>query len=261
MWLATNEAKRAMRSETDSISSKQEIAQAEKYELDKNLIDAIIEQIEKRNIKASPIIKDEDGKIKAMIITENLAPLFANYENKLNITVATGNKANQAEVSLTGGSIKKVEDYYIAIPDGSMDKVTLTVKQNGKKLVENQYNVVSLPTPKAFLTYKTTSGKLREYRSNVPMTSAELASINEIKLKMDAGIHTGEEVQGFDMILIKNGNKTVITEHAQGAVLTKKMKQILAHVVKGDKLFFTNITVKGKHTQPRQTVSLNVIPM
>lgn len=261
LWTAANETKRNLGIEPDTIGQKS--IETPGVEIDNSLIKALVTQLEKRNAqntKSTPIIKDKTGKIKAVVITENQAPLFANYENILNITVATGNNTAGVKVAMTGGSVKKEKEHYIAIPDGSMDKVTLTVTQNGNKLVEHQYNVVPLPTPKPFLTYTTASGKQREYRSNVPMSASELASINEIGLKMDAGIHTGETVQEFDMIIIKNGNKTIITEHAQGGQLTQSMKRSLKGVVKGDKLFFSNIIVKGEHTKARQTLSLNVIP-
>lgn len=260
LWMAANETKRSLGTEPDS--ARQESIKQPETEIDNNLIKALVTQLEKRNTqnaKSAPVIKDKEGKIKAVVITENQAPLFANYENTLNITMATESKG-AVEVALSGGSVKKAKNHYIAIPDGSTDKVTLMVTQNGKKLVENQYNVVPLPTPKPFLTYTTANGKQREYRSNVPMSAAELASIKEIGLKMDAGINTGEKVQEFDMIVIKNGNKTVITEHAQGGQLTQNMKHTLKSVVKGDKLFFTNIIVKGANTKARQTLSLNVIP-
>ena len=119
---------------------------------------------------------------------------------------------------------------------------------------------MQLPAPAPYLTYTTEKGKVREYRSNVPLNGRELATISEIKLKMEAGIDTKEHISGFDMV-IKNGNKTVMTEHANSGKLTAEMKKMIGNVVKGDKLFFTNITVKGNLSPARQVVSLNVIPM
>lgn len=72
---------------------------------------------------------------------------------------------------------------------------------------------------------------------------------------------TKEKVTGFDLMLIKQGNKAVQLAHANGPELTTEMKHILEHTAKGDKLIFTNITVKGVHTPDRQTASVNVIPM
>mgnify|MGYP000771841378 CR=1 FL=1 len=149
----------------------------------------------------------------------------------------------------------------MAIPDGKHAETTLTIRQNGKVLARTSYKVMQLPAPTPYLTYTTASGKTREYRSNVPLNRKELATIGEIRLKMDGGIDTKEYVNGFDMVVIKNGNKTVMTEHSNSGKLTGNMKEMIKTVVKGDKLFFTNITVKGKLTPARQVVSLNVLPM
>ena len=36
---------------------------------------------------AARVVKEDNGQIKAMVFAENKAPLFANYENVINITV------------------------------------------------------------------------------------------------------------------------------------------------------------------------------
>ena len=165
------------------------------------------------------------------------------------------------KVDMTGGRVKKAGNHYVAVPDGKHPETTLTIRQNGKVLARTSYKVMQLPAPTPYLTYTTEKGKVREYRSNVPLNGRELATISEIKLKMEAGIDTKEHISGFDMIVIKNGNKTVMTEHANSGKLTAEMKKMIGNVVKGDKLFFTNITVKGNLSPARQVVSLNVIPM
>lgn len=118
-----------------------------------------------------------------------------------------------------------------------------------------------LPTPVPSLMYIASSGRQREYRSNVPLSQKEIQSISRIKLNMEGGVNTQETVTGFDLMLIKGQNQTVRMAHSNGAELTPEMKQILTKTMKGDKLIFTNISVKGKHTPVRQTVSVNVIPM
>lgn len=260
-WLAVNETLKELGGvQTDSLKA---VEPATETNIDNQLLQALVAQLERQNAQkeaTSNVVKADDGSIKAVVLTENKAPLFANFENVLNITVATADKG-AVKVELTGGKVKKAGKHYVAIPDGKTAEATLTVSQNGKVLTRQTYRVMQLPAPTPYLTYRTESGKLREYRSNVPLNRKELATLTEVLLDMEAGVDTGEQVNGFDMVVIKNGNKTVITEHANSGKLTESMKRVIAGVVKGDRLFFTNITVKGKLTPERQVASVNVIAM
>lgn len=260
-WLAVNETLKELGGvQTDSLKA---IEPASETNIDNQLLQALVAQLERQNAQkeaAGNVVKADDGSIKAVVLTENKAPLFANFENVLNITVATADKG-AVKVELTGGKVKKTGKHYVAVPDGKTAEAILTVSQNGKVLTRQTYRVMQLPAPTPYLTYCTESGKLREYRSNVPLNRKELATLTEVLLDMEAGVNTGEQVNGFDMVVIKNGNKTVITEHANSGKLTESMKRVIAGVVKGDKLFFTNITVKGKLTPERQVASVNVIAM
>ena len=261
-WLAVNETLKGMgQTGNDSLQT----MQTPTVDIDNNLIKALVNQLEQNNKNrqaeaAARVVKEDNGQIKAMVFAENKAPLFANYENVINITVASS-QAGDVKVDMTGGRVKKAGNHYVAVPDGKHPETTLTIRQNGKVLARTSYKVMQLPAPTPYLTYTTEKGKVREYRSNVPLNGRELATISEIKLKMEAGIDTKEHISGFDMIVIKNGNKTVMTEHANSGKLTAEMKKMIGNVVKGDKLFFTNITVKGNLSPARQVVSLNVIPM
>ena len=261
-WLAVNETLKGMgQTGNDSLQT----VQTPTVDIDNNLIKALVNQLEQNNKNrqaeaAAKVVKEDNGQIKAMVFAENKAPLFANYENVINITVASS-QAGDVKVDMTGGRVKKAGNHYVAVPDGKHPETTLTIRQNGKVLARTSYKVMQLPAPTPYLTYTTEKGKVREYRSNVPLNGRELATISEIKLKMEAGIDTKEHISGFDMIVIKNGNKTVMTEHANSGKLTAEMKKMIGNVVKGDKLFFTNITVKGNLSPARQVVSLNVIPM
>lgn len=265
-WLAVNETLKGLgQPGNDSLKTALAETTAPQMEIDNDLIKALVNQLEQSNRNrqaeaAAKVVKEDNGQIKAMVFAENKAPLFANYENVINITVASS-QTGGVKVDMTGGSVKKAGDHYVAIPDGKHAETTLTIRQNGKVLARTSYKVMQLPAPTPYLTYTTASGKTREYRSNVPLNRKELATIGEIRLKMDGGIDTKEYVNGFDMVVIKNGNKTVMTEHSNSGKLTGNMKEMIKTVVKGDKLFFTNITVKGKLTPARQVVSLNVLPM
>lgn len=260
-WLAVNETLKELGAvQTDSLKK---VETAPETNIDNQLLRALVAQLERQNTRkeaAGNVVKANDGSIKAVVLTENKAPLFANFENVLNITVASADKG-AVKVELSGGKVKKAGKHYVAIPDGKTAEAMLTVSQNGKVLTRQNYRVMQLPAPTPYLTYRTENGKLREYRSNVPLNRKELATLTEVLLDMEAGVDTGEQVNGFDMVVIKNGNKTVITEHANSGKLTDNMKRVIAGVVKGDKLFFTNITVKGKMTPERQVASINVIAM
>lgn len=262
LWLALNEAMRCAAGQVkinDSILRPQE----DVPELDNNLLKALLAHLEKQSLKEQPqskIVKDKDGRVKILVMTENQAPLFAHYENLLNVTLVSEDPT-QLTVSLSNGSIRKEGNHYVAIPNGKSQTATLTVRNGRQVLTEHEYQVLPLPVPTPSLIYTAPNGKQREYRSSVPLSRTEIQSISRIKLHMDGGVDTKETVAGFDLMLIKNGHKTVEMAHADGAVLTPEMKKILGNTVKGDKLIFTNISVKGSHTPARQTVSVNVIPM
>lgn len=258
LWLAFNETLRCVNERVkgnDSLMPRQEVRPV----LDNNLLEALVAHLENRNMHGQTV-KNKDGHMKMLVMTENQAPLFANYENLISVTALSESPTN-LEVSLSNGSIRKEGSNYIAVPDGKEQTAVLTVKSGGKVLARYEYKVMPLPTPVPSLMYIASSGRQREYRSNVPLSQKEIQSISRIKLNMEGGVNTQETVTGFDLMLIKGQNQTVRMAHSNGAELTPEMKQILTKTMKGDKLIFTNISVKGKHTPVRQTVSVNVIPM
>lgn len=266
MWLALNEGMRCVAGQVELNDSLMQAPEKENLpELDNDLLKALVAQMEKRNQleqqqTQNKVVKNEQGKVSTLVMTENRAPLFANYENILNVTVVSEHPTHLV-VSLTNGSIRKAGNHYVAIPNGKSQTATLTVKDGKKVLTQYDYKVLPLPVPTPSLVYTALSGKQREYRSSVPLSPKEIQSISQIRLHMDGGVDTKESVAGFDLMVIKNGNKTVEMEHASGAKVTPDMKKLLGNVVKGDKVIFTNITVKGSASPARQTVSVNVIPM
>lgn len=261
MWLALNEVMRCVTGEVefnDSIPQKKDSENGQ--ETESQLQEQLIAELEKRNLLNQKTVEGEEGSEQVFVITENQAPLFANYENKVNVTVFA-KKQNRLQVSMTHGKVRKEGNSYVLIPDGKSRTATLTVKDGKQTLAQHEYKVLPLPAPAPVLVYTAPNGQQREYRHNVPLSCKEIQSISEVRLQMTDGVDTKETIAGFDLMLIKNGNKTVQMAHANGSKLTNEMKKILGNVVKGDKLFFTNITLKGNGTPTRQTVSVNVIPM
>lgn len=273
MWIVLNEITRQAGTlegleENQTIAQKQETEkeQAENEpEKDYDFQTALIKQLEKqqkdwKGVK-NKVIMDKDGKVKALVMMENSSPLFANYENVVNITVIPEEEKKNLKVSVTNGKVQKQDDHYIVIPDGKAKTAKLSLTEGKERIAEYDYEIISLPIPRPLLLYTAPNGAARTYRSGVPLSRKEIMSISEIKLNMDEGIDTKEKVASFDLMLVKNGNKTIITEHAEGSKLTPAMKKTLENVVKGDKLFFTNIKIKGKTSPERLTLSVSVIPM
>lgn len=261
MWLALNEVMRCVTGKieiNDSIQQKK--VNENNQETETHLLETFIAELEKRNLLNQKTVEGEKGTEQVFVITENQAPLFANYENKVNVTVFS-KKQNRLQVSMTHGKVRKEGNSYVLIPNGKSRTTTLTVKNGKQTLAQYEYKVLPLPAPAPALVYTAPNGQQREYRHSVPLSCKEIQSISEVKLQMTDGVDTKETIAGFDLMLIKNGNKTVQMAHANSNKLTNEMKKILGNVVKGDKLFFTNITLKGNGTPTRQTVSVNVIPM
>lgn len=275
MWIALNEVMRNTDTAENAVNDQELTAETQNKEeskenepeqsygnddFQKELIAQLKKQQKEWKEARNKVVTDENGQIKALIMMENSSPLFANFENKVNITIVPASQQKNIKVEMTGGKIYKEGNHYVAIPNGKSNKVKMTLKEGRNVLAAYEYDIMPLPTPRPLLLYTAQSGAQREYRSGVPLTRKEIQSISEIKLNMDE-VDTKEAVTGFDLLLVKNGNKTVITEHADGNKLTPKMKKILENVVKGDKLYFNNITVKGKVSPERTTVSVSVIPM
>lgn len=259
MWIALNEVMRCVTGKieiNDSIQQKK--VNENNQETETHLLETFIAELEKRNLLNQKTVEGEEGTEQVFVMTENQAPLFANYENKVNVTVFS-KKQNRLQVSMTHGKVRKEGNSYVLIPNGKSRTTTLTVKNGKQTLAQYEYKVLPLPAPA--LVYTAPNGQQREYRHSVPLSCKEIQSISEVKLQMTDGVDTKETIAGFDLMLIKNGNKTVQMAHANSNKLTNEMKKILGNVVKGDKLFFTNITLKGNGTPTRQTVSVNVIPM
>lgn len=261
MWLALNEVMRCVTGKieiNDSIQQKK--VNENNQETETHLLETFIAELEKRNLLNQKTVEGKEGTEQVFVMTENQAPLFANYENKVNVTVFS-KKQNRLQVSMTHGKVRKEGNSYVLIPNGKSRTTTLTVKNGKQTLAQYEYKVLPLPAPAPALVYTAPNGQQREYRHSVPLSCKEIQSISEVKLQMTDGVDTKETIAGFDLMLIKNGNKTVQMAHANSNKLTNEMKKILGNVVKGDKLFFTNITLKGNGTPTRQTVSVNVIPM
>ncbi|WP_304196310.1 GldM family protein [Phocaeicola plebeius] len=261
MWLALNEVMRCVTGKieiNDSIQQKK--VNENNQETETHLLETFIAELGKRNLLNQKTVEGEEGTEQVFVMTENQAPLFANYENKVNVTVFS-KKQNRLQVSMTHGKVRKEGNSYVLIPNGKSRTTTLTVKNGKQTLAQYEYKVLPLPAPAPALVYTAPNGQQREYRHSVPLSCKEIQSISEVKLQMTDGVDTKETIAGFDLMLIKNGNKTVQMAHANSNKLTNEMKKILGNVVKGDKLFFTNITLKGNGTPTRQTVSVNVIPM
>lgn len=261
MWLALNEVMRCVTGKieiNDSIQQKK--VNENNQETETHLLETFIAELEKRNLLNQKTVEGEEGTEQVFVMTENQAPLFANYENKVNVIVFS-KKQNRLQVSMTHGKVRKEGNSYVLIPNGKSRTTTLTVKNGKQTLAQYEYKVLPLPAPAPALVYTAPNGQQREYRHSVPLSCKEIQSISEVKLQMTDGVDTKETIAGFDLMLIKNGNKTVQMAHANSNKLTNEMKKILGNVVKGDKLFFTNITLKGNGTPTRQTVSVNVIPM
>lgn len=261
MWLALNEVMRCVTGKieiNDSIQQKK--VNENNQETETHLLETFIAELEKRNLLNQKTVEGEEGTEQVFVMTENQAPLFANYENKVNVTVFS-KKQNRLQVSMTHGKVRKEGNSYVLIPNGKSRTTTLTVKNGKQTLAQYEYKVLPLPAPAPALVYTAPNGQQREYRHSVPLSCKEIQSISEVKLQMTDGVDTKETIAGFDLMLIKNGNKTVQMAHANSNKLTNEMKKILGNVVKGDKLFFTNITLKGNGTPTRQTISVNVIPM
>lgn len=261
MWLALNEVMRCVTGKieiNDSIQQKK--VNENNQETETHLLETFIAELEKRNLLNQKTVEGKEGTKQVFVMTENQAPLFANYENKVNVTVFS-KKQNRLQVSMTHGKVRKEGNSYVLIPNGKSRTTTLTVKNGKQTLAQYEYKVLPLPAPAPALVYTAPNGQQREYRHSVPLSCKEIQSISEVKLQMTDGVDTKETIAGFDLMLIKNGNKTVQMAHANSNKLTNEMKKILGNVVKGDKLFFTNITLKGNGTPTRQTVSVNVIPM
>lgn len=261
MWLALNEVMRCVTGKieiNDSIQQKK--VNENNQETETHLLETFIAELEKRNLLNQKTVEGKEGTEQVFVMTENQAPLFANYENKVNVTVFS-KKQNRLQVSMTHGKVRKESNSYVLIPNGKSRTTTLTVKNGKQTLAQYEYKVLPLPAPAPALVYTAPNGQQREYRHSVPLSCKEIQSISEVKLQMTDGVDTKETIAGFDLMLIKNGNKTVQMAHANSNKLTNEMKKILGNVVKGDKLFFTNITLKGNGTPTRQTISVNVIPM
>lgn len=129
LWLAFNETLRCVNERVkgnDSLMPRQEVRPV----LDNNLLEALVAHLENRNMHGQTV-KNKDGHMKMLVMTENQAPLFANYENLISVTALSESPTN-LEVSLSNGSIRKEGSNYIAVPDGKEQTAVLTVKSGGK---------------------------------------------------------------------------------------------------------------------------------
>lgn len=101
MWIALNEVMRNTDAAGNAVNDQELTAEAQKeeskekepeqsYENDdfqKELIAQLKKQQKEWKEARNKVVTDENGQLKALIMMENSSPLFANFENKVNITI------------------------------------------------------------------------------------------------------------------------------------------------------------------------------
>lgn len=201
-------------------------------------------------------IVSKDGTIEVPVV--NVTPhmenvLYAEFENPVDI-LAVGITPENIDYSIEGGYGYLKNGMLYICPDSPEGEVVLGMSciRNGERrnLGTKTFRTRPLPAPVPYI--KLSGDKL--YSGNVPIEKSEISSPVALVARIAEPISIEYTVTGFETVLIKSGNRNVMSARSDGPHFSREQKDILRSAENGDKIYFTGITVKSP--QGRTTYEL-----
>lgn len=214
-------------------------------------------------INSDQKIVDKDGTIEVPVVSaypymERI--LYSEYDNPVEI-MAIGIMPDAIDYRVEGGSGGLRHGRYYICPDAGSSRVRLHMScvRNGerKDLGSQTFRVKPLPTPSPYILLQ---GGDR-YTGNVPVEKSRIASAFRIGAGISEPVAIDYQVIRFETVLIRSGNKDIMSAASDGPELTDAQKKLLLSAENGDKIYFTGITVrspKGSATYELPPVSAPV---
>jgi gliding motility-associated protein GldM len=191
-----------------------------------------------------PFIVNAQGKSQdAVVAATNMNILYLGIINPVEIAVS-GVSSDKISVTLTNGTIKKVSNGWVVIPEKTGESI-FTISVNGKKVADKIFRVKTIPSPVAVFARKNSGAVSKEVALKVETLEAELA---------DFGWDMNFKINSFSFILSDGSGDRV--EFAKDNRITERMKSLMTSLQTGQSIYFKDIKATGPDGR---TVALNPI--
>lgn len=187
--------------------------------------------------------------------------LYAGIDNPISISVP-GVTMNNISATMTGGSLTRSGDHWIARPTavGSNAVVTVTANIDGRtsNVATTTFRVRKLPDPSAYIAYND-KGNVSHYKGSRPFSKQLLLAAPGLEAAIDDGlIDTKFRVTSFETVIFDSmGN--AIPEVSNGASFSQRQKQSFQRLKRGARFFITRIKTVGPDGISRDLSPMEVI--
>lgn len=183
--------------------------------------------------------------------------LYTGIDNPISISVP-GVPVSAVSASMTGGTLVKSGDHWIARPAAAGTNATITVNAvmegRSQTVSTATFKVRPLPDPTAFIPV----GNDR-YRGNRPISKRTLAEVSGLRAAIDDGILDVEfQVLSFN-IVIMDSNGDAATLPSAGAAFSSQQKSRIRNMSKNQRFYISRIVVKGPDGRERTLYPMEVI--
>lgn len=178
------------------------------------------------------------------LFTEVFIFFISGFDNPIDI-LAIGITPDKINFDVEGGDGYLKDGTYYICPDEQRKEVVMhmscTRDSVYKDLGSQTFKVKSLPTPSPYIILSDNT----KYTGNVPIEKERIASTVSIGASISEPVNISYKIIRFEIVLIKNNSKDVLSATSYSPTLTEEQKQILLSAENGDKIYFTDITVKS----------------
>lgn len=188
--------------------------------------------------------------------------LYAGIDNPISISVP-GVAMNNISATMTGGSLVRSGDHWVARPTavGGEATVTVTATIDGRstQVAATKFRVRRLPDPVAYISYSGQGGTPERYKGSKPFSKSLLLAASGLDAAIDDGLlDTKFKVVSFETVMFDSmGN--AMPEVSAGAAFSQRQKQAIQRLSRGKRFFITRIKAVGPDGITRELAPLEVI--
>ncbi len=187
--------------------------------------------------------------------------LYAGIDNPISISVP-GVAMNDISATMTGGSLVRSGDHWVARPTAVGAEATLTVTAtiDGRSatVATSKFRVRKLPDPTAYIAYND-KGNISHYKGSRPFSKSFLLAAPGLEAAIDDGLlDTKFTVSSFETVVFDSmGN--AIPEVSAGASFSPRQKQAFQRLKRGSRFFITRIKAVGPDGISRDLSPMEII--
>lgn len=188
--------------------------------------------------------------------------LYAGIDNPIGISVP-GVAANAVSASMTGGTLTRSGDRWIARPTaiGKDAVITVTATIDGRSQTVNTttFRVRRLPDPVAFISYPGSNGVSERYKGGKPIAKSTLLNASGLDAAIDDDmLNIAFRVTGFETVFFDSmGN--AMPEVSDGSKFSQRQKDTFRRLSRGKRFYISRIKAVGPDGVERTLNPIEVI--